>query len=919
MWVQTLLWTLSLLLPLNDWASAHGTMGRRHGTVAAIFGMGGNDAKIDQPPSALPPPPPRPPNTQPVQQRQSQMPPPPPRKDQLAGKSNKTENAPDFSSPPRLDLRNDPRQPQSSQTPPPPPQGWGMPHPRQQEQQPGFWDPYSQGAFPPPEALLYDLDQALQREANLVQQVHNLSSTVGLLEQRDDLHIRQMDVLTERIMDVEAIKASRETRLLEVEANCTALQKELAVLRGDLEEYEARCSKYQQQVENLESEKHDMSKRLKLAQRDAENLATLIETHRMNEERGSKGAKKGKRRGFFAWLFRFGVEEEEDLDELRDTARSTLLQALQNERSNVEELENTVAVLQTNNSAIAEQVESRNAIIDELNNRIAVFEEDKVVLKAALKQLQKEIKEEAPKTARLKSELQGKQKEIAKLKNAIEALRVKHANETAQMNRVIQSKDRVLNQTKTNLTMIGTYVDKLEERLADFAVARRDVDVRARKMDELEQEVKSLSEEKVALMDRLSAYEEEHVQLKQLIEDLITERKKLLRQNEQLDSQCNTTRAELQGLVTSFQSTTHELARTQNVTKYWKKTARELESQLKHKSQEYEQLLQKQSSVDDFSSDMRQQIAQLEQEENKWKNRLSLAEAARDELELKLREVVTAQIKAEEQAAMLQRNLTEVEEKHSQESSRLREALEVREKMESALEESRKREESLRMKLEKELETIKQTANEREPTLQQELLSQAKLRVPVSDTPSVLSESVRNATSISANGTTPVVKPVLNKTTTSPIRRKISTVPTMATSKQALRPVRKFFAHATGLHGFFSKKKPARPNQGVTMRRTSSATVSDSSLSKNATSPYGKPSGATAVDRVASSRLQLVPPRASAGDPSQPGMYPSKSQQSHPRRPPYGGRSPQVRPQSQDPPTNPPKRTFGGRSSDGSS
>jgi len=82
-------------------------------------------------------------------------------------------------------------------------------------------------------------------------------------------------------------------------------------------------------------------------------------------------------------------------------ARSTLLRALQSERGNVHELEAVVTSLQQNNSAIAEMVESRDTIIDELNNRIAVFEEDKVVLKAALRQLQKEIKEEAPRTQKL--------------------------------------------------------------------------------------------------------------------------------------------------------------------------------------------------------------------------------------------------------------------------------------------------------------------------------------------------------------------------------------------------------------------------------------------------------------------------------------------------------------------------------------
>lgn len=46
-------------------------------------------------------------------------------------------------------------------------------------------------------------------------------------------------------------------------------------------------------------------------------------------------------------------------------------------------------------------VSSRDSVIDELNDRVAVFEEDKVVLKAALRQLQKEMKDEGPKTQKL--------------------------------------------------------------------------------------------------------------------------------------------------------------------------------------------------------------------------------------------------------------------------------------------------------------------------------------------------------------------------------------------------------------------------------------------------------------------------------------------------------------------------------------
>lgn len=81
--------------------------------------------------------------------------------------------------------------------------------------------------------------------------------------------------------------------------------------------------------------------------------------------------------------------------------------------------------LQQNNSAIAEMVKSRDLIIDELNDRVAVFEEDKVVLKAALKQLQKEIKEEGPRTQQLLDDLDDARKGKASSKLLVSPSRTK--------------------------------------------------------------------------------------------------------------------------------------------------------------------------------------------------------------------------------------------------------------------------------------------------------------------------------------------------------------------------------------------------------------------------------------------------------------------------------------------------------------
>ena len=82
-------------------------------------------------------------------------------------------------------------------------------------------------------------------------------------------------------------------------------------------------------------------------------------------------------------------------------ACTTLLHPLQVERDNVDELESTLDRLRSNNTAIMDMVHSRDTIIKELNERVSVFEEDKMVLRAALRQLQREIKDEAPRMREL--------------------------------------------------------------------------------------------------------------------------------------------------------------------------------------------------------------------------------------------------------------------------------------------------------------------------------------------------------------------------------------------------------------------------------------------------------------------------------------------------------------------------------------
>ena len=56
----------------------------------------------------------------------------------------------------------------------------------------------------------------------------------------------------------------------------------------------------------------------------------------------------------------------------------------------------TKTSLQLNNTALSDVVESWDDLVGELNDRVAVFEEEKLVLKAALRQLQREMRDDPP-------------------------------------------------------------------------------------------------------------------------------------------------------------------------------------------------------------------------------------------------------------------------------------------------------------------------------------------------------------------------------------------------------------------------------------------------------------------------------------------------------------------------------------------
>jgi hypothetical protein len=420
--------------------------------------------------------------------------------------------------------------------PPPPSQFYNYQYPEQAQNADDSFSSY----------LQHELNDSLARESSLISQLDNLTSTVVVMEQREELHTRQLDVLTERVMDVEAQAAQDRNLMLEFEANCTALGNTVLGLQDDLEEWQQRCRDLQQRHDDDQQKLQELQKAIKAKQSEAEELAIAMEQLRMVEKRREANyypasEKKGGG-GLVSWVlswFGLGGDNNERYDsdvreESNEMAKSSLLRALQTERANVHELEAAVASLQQNNSLISEMVESRDSIIDELNNRIAVFEEDKVVLKAALRQLQKEMSEEAPKTEKLLDDLAAAEQEINRLKADIHAIIQTHQEELTALQATISQKQKKITDAESNLTAIGTYVDKLEDRLTSFAITRRDMEEREKKCKEIEKSAEETEIQRKALQTQVEEYQGQQEELKKLLEELASERTNLQKENRKM-------------------------------------------------------------------------------------------------------------------------------------------------------------------------------------------------------------------------------------------------------------------------------------------------------------------------------------------------------------------------------------------------
>ena len=217
------------------------------------------------------------------------------------------------------------------QPPPPPPQWFGDPY---QEQAPQRWmgppapeynqwegpDPNYQGWQAPQyygEQSMYlqdELDESMAHETELVLQLDNLTASITVMTQREELHVRQLDVLTERIMDVEAQAAADRNSLIEYEANCTALGLSIGTLHEELEDWQRKCAEFSEISELNEQSMSELKRTIKAKQSEAEDLAISIESLRLAEKvkEESNSRRNRKKTSLLSWLFSWLVDTSDD-------------------------------------------------------------------------------------------------------------------------------------------------------------------------------------------------------------------------------------------------------------------------------------------------------------------------------------------------------------------------------------------------------------------------------------------------------------------------------------------------------------------------------------------------------------------------------------------------------------------------------
>jgi myosin heavy subunit len=239
------------------------------------------------------------------------------------------------------------------------------------------------------------------------------------------------------------------------------------------------------------------------------------------------------------------------------------------------------------------------------------------------------------------------------LEDTIIELQSNHTDEINSLEELILEKDLMINETDSKMSMISVYVDQLEERLASFAVARRDINVREEVCKEIEEREIQTSKDYASIQKQMKEISASRDELKNLV-DLMTEerltlskeRDEMIAEKEMLIDDESKLREELSSLQESIAKLQHEVD-----------TAR---MSLERANAEIEEKEVKLNELHELNMSSK---VQLEQQEESLKDSVAHGESLKQEvsrLEEENKKIFTLVITLEEKIELL---VAELEEK----------------------------------------------------------------------------------------------------------------------------------------------------------------------------------------------------------------------------------------------------------------
>jgi chromosome segregation ATPase len=160
--------------------------------------------------------------------------------------------------------------------------------------------------------------------------------------------------------------------------------------------------------------------------------------------------------------------------------------------------------------------------------------------------------------------------ELKRVNEEINTIIRTHQDELKAVQSKIQVKQLTITEKESNLTAIGTYVDKLEERLTSFAVTRRDMEVREKKCTEIEVAAAKAEDEMKVLKGKVDDFVKEQSDLKKLLEEMVTERVNMQKENRKLMTEREFRIADEEQMQAKIASLESEIQRLTDALDEWK-------------------------------------------------------------------------------------------------------------------------------------------------------------------------------------------------------------------------------------------------------------------------------------------------------------------------------------------------------------